>query len=479
MRKLAKENQNKNKREILQFRTFFLNQLFGFDSEYPKRFKLKSQQVKMAKSKEEKLQAKKRKIEAFLNVAQLNDSEGRSRNSLAKKPKTENEQLEGEELQQLRQRLRERKKKLKSRPNFRLKSKGYDASLEIPEDMRTPLLMRDLQHLLLYALMGTKAPIAPSSWCVFEQWSKLTHVNILALDGIGLEDFKNSEKLGALKNLFTSQLEFISPFAYNSNLADDMSILPLSAKQQHDMIKKYRTLESACTKGDAFKVLRSVYNIKLKPEPEEPETKSESKTDEELPLKIRLMLSINQMLEENYPIPLSGLMQERFSHYVYSADTYEEVSDKSPLYSVDCEFCMTNKNILELTKVCVVDSDLNVVYNSLVKPDNPITNYLTKYSGITPDMLKDVTTKLSDVQNALRKLLPSDAIWIGQSLNNDLHKLQMLHPYVIDTSVIYNISGQRGRKTKLKTLSSMFLGEEIQREDAKGHDPKEDATAAM
>ena len=429
----------------------------------------------MAKSKEEKLQAKKRKIEAFLNVAQLNDSEGRSRNSLAKKARTENEQLEGEELQALRQRLRERKKKLKSRPNFRLKSKGYDASLEIPEDMRTPLLMRDLQHLLLYALMGTKAPISPSSWCIFEQWSKITHVNILALDGIGLEDFKNSEKLGALKNLFSSQLEFISPVAYNSSLADDLSIVPLSSRQQKDLIQKYRSLEAACTKGDAFKVLRSVYNIK--PKPEEP--KSEAKVDEDLPLKIKLMLSINQMLEENYPIPLSGLMQERYSHYVYSAETYEEVSDKSPLYSVDCEFCMTSKNILELTKVCVVDSDLNVVYNSFVKPDNPITNYLTKYSGITADMLKDVTTRLSDVQDALKKLLPSDAIWVGQSLNNDLHKLQMLHPYVIDTSVIYNISGQRGRKTKLKTLSSMFLGEEIQREDAKGHDPKEDATAAM
>jgi RNA exonuclease 1 len=55
----------------------------------------------------------------------------------------------------------------------------------------------------------------------------------------------------------------------------------------------------------------------------------------------------------------------------------------------------------------------------------------------------------------------------------------MMHPYVIDTSVIYNITGVFGRKTKLKTLSQMFLGEIIQDKGAEGHDPKEDAIAAM
>ena len=104
--------------------------------------------------------------------------------------------------------------------------------------------------------------------------------------------------------------------------------------------------------------------------------------------------------------------------------------------------CLTSIGKLELTKVCVVDSDLNEVYHSFVKPRNPIVNYLTRYSGITPALLQDVETRIEDVQNALKKLLPSDAIWIGQSLNGDLNALQMMHPYVIDTSVIYNITGK-------------------------------------
>lgn len=58
-------------------------------------------------------------------------------------------------------------------------------------------------------------------------------------------------------------------------------------------------------------------------------------------------------------------------------------------------------------------------------------------------MLDGVTTTLSDVQQTLRKLLPTDAILVGQSLNSDLHTLKMMHPYIIDTSVIFNITGDR------------------------------------
>jgi hypothetical protein len=41
------------------------------------------------------------------------------------------------------------------------------------------------------------------------------------------------------------------------------------------------------------------------------------------------------------------------------------------------------------------------------------------------------SVRLIDVQTALRSLLPSDAILVGQSLNSDLDALKLMHPYII------------------------------------------------
>ena len=111
-------------------------------------------------------------------------------------------------------------------------------------------------------------------------------------------------------------------------------------------------------------------------------------------------------------MPLEGKKQKKYSDFVTSKDEYSEGTEKSPLYAVDCEMCLTSVGKLELTKVCVVDRDLNEIYHSFVKPRNPIVNYLTRYSGITPALLQDVETRLEDVQEALKRYLkPPRKFW--------------------------------------------------------------------
>lgn len=104
---------------------------------------------------------------------------------------------------------------------------------------------------------------------------------------------------------------------------------------------------------------------------------------------------------------------------------YTEVTPSSPMFAIDCEMCRTVTGQLELTRITVVNENLEMIYDTLVKPFNKITDYLTRFSGITKQMLDPVTVRLSDVQKKIQEILPPDAILIGQSLNCDLHAMQV------------------------------------------------------
>jgi len=150
------------------------------------------------------------------------------------------------------------------------------------------------------------------------------------------------------------------------------------------------------------------------------------------------------------------------------------------ILGVDCEMCVTASGS-ELTRVTIVDSDEKLVYDQLVLPDLPITDYLTRFSGITEDRLKGITTRLIDVQKKLSELIDFNTVLVGHSLDCDLKALKIAHPWVIDTSVIYQHPRGLPMKPSLKWLASKWLGREIQSSGLPngGHDSEEDARTAV
>lgn len=119
-----------------------------------------------------------------------------------------------------------------------------------------------------------------------------------------------------------------------------------------------------------------------------------------------------------------------------------------------------------------------MLFDQLVKPSNPVTSYLTAYSGLSEDILSKATLTLADVQSRLTApgMIDSWTILVGHSLENDLSALKLAHPKVADTAILFHHPRGPPSKPSLKWLAQKFLEKTIQASE-NGHDSVEDATS--
>ncbi|XP_026473100.1 RNA exonuclease 5-like [Ctenocephalides felis] len=387
----------------------------------------------------------------------------------------EKPKVSGEEYLKLKQELRERKLRLKNIPRLNVKEAGVEAALCLLPENRIPLFLTDIQHLILYSILGNHSPYLPSRWCHLQKWNHLSQIVVNVAEGVSLNDYlEHKSSFETIDNIFNTSVELVTPAVSENSIIEELASVPLTGTQKDKLLKQFGTLETAMKNSkDLMVMMRAVFpiskEVKNTHQDDLPPTDTFSRT--------KLLLSAWQMVEEGYPLPLKGELAKRYSDFIMTKDSYTQVTAKSPMFGLDCEMCKTRFGS-ELTRVSMVNEKFEVVYETFVKPYNPIVDYVTQFSGITKKMLENVTTRIEDVHRDIRRILPSDAILVGQSLNSDLLALKMMHPYVIDTSVIFNITGNRGRKSKLQLLVREFLGQAIQTASS-GHDSIEDSSASL
>ena len=148
--------------------------------------------------------------------------------------------------------------------------------------------------------------------------------------------------------------------------------------------------------------------------------------------------------------------------------------------AVDCEMVGLQDG-QALARVSAVNELGVVVYDAFVQPPSRVTDWRTRYSGISPAIMKEARkhgelVTFTQAQLDLQGILTGRTV-VGHAVANDLKALELEHPRhrTVDTQKL-PLFGKQGNG--LKKLLQKHYGIAIQT-SKKGHSPIEDARASM
>ena len=109
------------------------------------------------------------------------------------------------------------------------------------------------------------------------------------------------------------------------------------------------------------------------------------------------------------------------------------LGDSNSLIALDCEMVLTTSGQRELARITVINQQFDTLYDTYVLPSNPVVDYLTQWSGITPDLLRGVTTTLEDVQRRMLELLSPTTILVSKMPCMQIGKRVHVHHELIES----------------------------------------------
>jgi len=169
-------------------------------------------------------------------------------------------------------------------------------------------------------------------------------------------------------------------------------------------------------------------------------------------------------------------------------------NEKARRIALDCEMVGIGPGgcLSRLARVCVVDWDGDVLYDTCVQVVETVTDYRTFVSGITAeDLCSEHAVSYDEARAAVATLLRGKVL-VGHGLKNDLGVLALSHPWQdvrdtaryepfmrpVDPSSVCNPLWATHVPKKLKVLALDKLGMVIQ-EEGRPHSPEDDAVAAL
>ncbi|XP_028649822.1 interferon-stimulated 20 kDa exonuclease-like 2 [Erpetoichthys calabaricus] len=152
--------------------------------------------------------------------------------------------------------------------------------------------------------------------------------------------------------------------------------------------------------------------------------------------------------------------------------------------AMDCEMVGTGPKgrHSELARCSIVGYHGDIMYDKYIMPANPVTDYRTRWSGITKHHLRNAVP-FKEAQKEILKIL-SGKVVIGHAVHNDFKALNYFHPPALtrDTSRIPLLNVKAGisgvETASLKRLTKLLLNKDIQVGQS-GHSSVEDAKATM
>ena len=153
--------------------------------------------------------------------------------------------------------------------------------------------------------------------------------------------------------------------------------------------------------------------------------------------------------------------------------------------AIDCEMCETtdpvtgakdHKALCRLSVVSAINPD-EVLIDTLVKPEWPVSDYRTRINGINKDHLDSVKFTLEHAQEFMTALCSEETVIIGHAVHNDLAALKMEHHCNVDSACLFPVKDDpEGNGTcSLKDLAMTVM----KREMPNTHDSVNDARVSL